>query len=354
LPPTSAGLTRAPEEIIILPFDTTVSGTIAPRVSDSCTLGEPQYVIQYPGGATRVKIEISTASPQVAANLVVFARFGQKVTTEGGRLLYDVGGPSSVPLYFPTAGAHLFEAGTYFIALRNCGTDPIDFAIRASLLLPPEADTAPLTDETSFGAIPPGPPGACSLSQTQYRVDAPGAGPCSGLVIGISAKSDQNIALYARRDQRVVIEDGHIVADLTAALSGTSQFIDLTTRGTYYIAVGNCSPATANYALNSFQAIIDPPTPAFVNGCSLVREPNGRFVLDVYGGNMSIGATVTVGGKAPKKVKFIELEDGSITTYKHIRLVKKFCGGLPGSILVINPGPCRDGNPFFCGERCPD
>jgi hypothetical protein len=174
------------------------------------------------------------------------------------------------------------------------------------------------------------------------------------LIIGIGARSDQNIALYARRDQRVAIEDGQVVADLVSTSVGKTQFFDLRPGGTYYVAVGNCSTATANYVISSSLAVIDPPAPSFVTGCALSREPNGRFVLDVYGGNMNIEATVTVGGKSPKKVKFVELEEGAITTYKHIRLVKKFCGGLPGSIRVTNPGPCSTANPFFCGERCPD
>lgn len=45
-----------------LPFDTTLTGTLAPRSPASCLLGETQYAISYPGGATRVKVEVSVAS----------------------------------------------------------------------------------------------------------------------------------------------------------------------------------------------------------------------------------------------------------------------------------------------------
>ena len=341
------------EEIITLPFETPLTGTLAPRSSGSCGLGETQYVIQYPGGATRVKIQITVPAAQ-AASLFVFARFGQRVTRENDRLLFDFATSGTAPLYFPTTGPHLFEAGPYYIALNNCSTDPLDFTIRATLLLPTEGDTATLTPETSFGAIPAGTPDSCSLSPTQYRVLAPGGGPCGGIFLGIGAQSDQNITLYARRDQRVAIEDGHIVADLVTTTTGKTQFFNLTTSGIYYIAVGNCSTATANYTISTSLIAIDPPFPALVNRCQLVREPNGRLVLDVYGANIHAGATVTVGGIAPKKIRFVELEDGSTTTYKHIRLVKKFCGGLPGNIVVSNSGPCSFSQAFFCNERCPD
>lgn len=284
----------------------------------------------------------------------VAARFGQRVTMENGQFFFDFASTGPAPLYFPTFGPHLSEAGIYFIALLNCNSDPVDFTIRATLLRPTDADTAALTPETSFGAIPPAPSGSCSLSLTQYRVESPGDGRCSGPFITVDAQSNQNITLYARRNQRVTIEDGRVVADQAATNPSKSQIFTLATSGTYYVAVGNCSTETVNYVVLTSVGIADPPF-VLVNGCQLLREPNGVFVLIVRGSNIKPGATVTVGGVSPKKVQFIELEPGSTTSYRSIRLVKKFCGSLPGNIVITNPGPCSETNSaFFCNERCPD
>jgi hypothetical protein len=353
--PILAARAAVPVEAVPLPFDTPVSGTLPPRTAERCLLAEPQYVVQYPGGATRIKIEIGVASSQIAGNLFVYTRFGQQVAEENGRFIFDFASLGTSPFYFPTTGTHLFQSGTYFIALSNCNPDPVEFTIRATLLMPPDADTAALSPETSFGQIPPAAPGICSLSHTQYRIQVNGGGPCGGVTTLIGAQSDQNISLYARRDQQVAIEDGRVVADLASTTAGRSQFLELVSRGTYYIAIGNCSTATANFVVSSALIIIDPPFPGGVNGCALVREPNGRFVLEVYGTNIQAGAAVTVGGVTPKKVKFLELEAGSTTSYNHIRLVKKFCGGLPGNVVITNPGPCHfPSAAFFCNERCPD
>jgi hypothetical protein len=340
----------APEDIVSLPFDTPVSGSVPPRQAEVCSLGPTQYAIHYPGGATRVKIEIISPS-----SLTLYLRFEQRVAIENGHIIADFLAGSERPFYFPLPGPHLFEAGTYFLALANCGSEPADYTIQARLLTPTDADTAEVTPETSFGAIPAAMPGLCSLGRTQYRVTAPELGPCGGgVIISLSAFSNQSINLYIRRDQRVVVEDGRIVADLATTPPRSSQVIVLSSGGTYFIAVGNCSAETANYVVSTGLIISDPDFFVVVNGCRLTRNPSGAYVLTVYGANIKLGATVTVGGVRPKKIQFIELDRGSTDTYRTIRLVKKFCGGLPGNISVTNPGPCGGGTsaPFFCNEIC--
>ena len=122
--------------------------------------------------------------------------------------------------------------------------------------------------------------------------------------------------------------------------------------------LGNEQGVPVTFTCNS---VVTPPintadTP-LVNGCTLNREATGQFTLDVVGSNIKSGATATVGGVTPKKIKFIELEPGSTTSFRTIRLVKKVCNGLPGSILVTNPsGNGVTGGTsaaFFCNERCP-
>src|SRR5205085_839112 len=180
---------------------------------------------------------------------------------------------------------HMFEAGTYFIALANCGSEAADYTIRAKLLTPPDADTAELTPETSFGAVPAAAPGSCSLGRTQYRVTVPGSGPCGGTLLEVFASSNQNINLYARRNQRVVIEGGQIVADVASTSPGNSKRMTLTTGGAYFIAVSNCSTETANYDLSAGMVVIEDDF-TIVNGCHLLRNPTGSYVLEVFGANI--------------------------------------------------------------------
>lgn len=353
-----AASAAAPEDIVPLPFDTPLTGTIPPRSPDACGLGQTEYAIQYPGGATQIKIEISTPS---RLDLSIYARFGQRAVTDDGRIVADFSARGGAPLTFPVTGPHLFEAGTYYIAVGNCSPEMANYTIRASLLLPPDADTVELSfnqfpPDTTFGEIPAATPGSCSLGRTQYRITTPPASPCGGVLVGIGAQSNQSINLYIRRDQRVAVEDGRIIADMTTTAPRNSQFISVPSGGTFFIAIGNCSLGTADYVISLNRVIADPiPDLPLVNGCHLTRNPNGSFVLEVFGSNIREGAAVTVGGVSPKKVKFVELEPGTTDHYRIIRLVKKFCNGLPGNVVVTNPPGSCGGGPgvaFFCNQVC--
>jgi len=339
------------EDTFPLFFDTPLSGSVPPRQDNTCSMGQTQFTIQYPGGATRIKIEVTAAS-----SLTISARFGQRVSRENGQFFADASSFGN-QLYFPGT-AHSFEAGTYYIAVINCGSEQVDYTIRAKLLMPPDADTAALTPETSFGEIPAAPPGSCSLGRTQYKITTPDPGPCGGIFFRFDARSNQLINLYVRRDQRVAIEDGQIIADRATTLPGRSQAIGLpsSSGGTFYIAIGNCSTATADYVIGLLQAVpLTTPDVPLINGCDLERTPAGAFVLNVFGANFKAEATFTVGGMAPKKIRFVELEPGSTTTYRVVRLVKKICNGLPGNIVVTNPSPCSgSSSPFFCNTACPN
>ncbi|PYT05213.1 MAG: hypothetical protein DMF60_12635, partial [Acidobacteria bacterium] len=90
---------------------------------------------------------------------------------------------------------------------------------------------------------------------------------------------------------------------------------------------------------------------AVVTGCKLDRQATGQFFLDVTGTKIKSGALITVGGIEPKKIKVIEVESGTNNPTK-LRLVKKVCNGLPGNIVITNPGATASA-PFLCTERCP-
>ncbi|HJQ25561.1 MAG TPA: hypothetical protein VKA60_16695, partial [Blastocatellia bacterium] len=129
-------------------------------------------------------------------------------------------------------------------------------------------------------------------------------------------------------------------------------------------ALGNEQGVQVTFTCNNNTPVVCPPgTPGcppnpldipLVNGCDLQRAENGSFFLDVFGSNIKRDATVTIGGVAPKKVKFIELEPGSTTSFRTIRLIKKICGQLPGNIVVTNPGANGgSSSAFFCNKSCP-
>jgi len=92
------------------------------------------------------------------------------------------------------------------------------------------------------------------------------------------------------------------------------------------------------------------PEVAVVTGCHLDRQETGQFFLDVTGTGIKAGATATVGGVTPKKIKVIEVAPGTTNPTK-LRLVKKVCNGLPGNVVITNPGAAAS-QPFNCTERC--
>jgi hypothetical protein len=93
---------------------------------------------------------------------------------------------------------------------------------------------------------------------------------------------------------------------------------------------------------------------AVITNCRLSRSSSGTFRLDITGRNIKRDATVTIGGVAPRKVKFRELEPGSNNSFSSIRAQGRVCRGLPGNIIVTNPGTNGGpSQPFNCTERCP-
>jgi hypothetical protein len=92
------------------------------------------------------------------------------------------------------------------------------------------------------------------------------------------------------------------------------------------------------------------PSAVVVSGCRLDRTDAGAFVLSVFGKGIRDGATMTVAGSAPKKLRFkgADATDGSFT---QVVAKGKFCDGLPGAIVITNPDGTSSA-PVVCGERC--
>ncbi|MEW6210874.1 MAG: hypothetical protein AB1631_21090, partial [Acidobacteriota bacterium] len=94
-----------------------------------------------------------------------------------------------------------------------------------------------------------------------------------------------------------------------------------------------------------------PIPPARVNACDLNRNADGSFALRIDGSNIKSTATVTVGGKRPKKVKFQQRQNDG--TFNRVRVKGGICDGLPGAIIINNNDGGPASAPFQCNESCP-
>jgi hypothetical protein len=104
----------------------------------------------------------------------------------------------------------------------------------------------------------------------------------------------------------------------------------------------------------TFGCMAPPATPpnnvAIVTGCFQDRSPSGKFLLTITGANIQSGATVTVGGKQARKLKFTQV-DLTTNTYSAVVVSGGFCGSLPGLIVISNPGG-PPSMPFQCNRTC--
>jgi len=92
------------------------------------------------------------------------------------------------------------------------------------------------------------------------------------------------------------------------------------------------------------------PSTPLLNGCRVDRDDAGSFSLSIFGRGIRDGATLTVGGKTPKKIKFKD-PDAADNGFTRILVKKKFCDSLPGQVVVTNPNGAASA-PLFCSDRC--
>jgi hypothetical protein len=96
------------------------------------------------------------------------------------------------------------------------------------------------------------------------------------------------------------------------------------------------------------------PISPLVSGCLIERTDAGANILIASGRNFRPGATVTIGGVIPKKVKLKQQQpDG---TFNSLVIKGGVCGRLPGIIIVTNPptasSPAVSSLPFTCNQSC--
>lgn len=101
-------------------------------------------------------------------------------------------------------------------------------------------------------------------------------------------------------------------------------------------------------AAPSNPADTSPELPNIVS-CNLERSPTGVFTL-VLTGRFHDGGSITVGGVAPKKVKFKQFSP-AVNSFSKMILKGRVCENLPGVILYQPPGnvPAQT---FQCAAQC--
>jgi hypothetical protein len=108
---------------------------------------------------------------------------------------------------------------------------------------------------------------------------------------------------------------------------------------------------TCSKANTPDEAPTQPPPTALVQGCRLERSETGGFSLIISGVRFKEGAMLTVGGVLPKKLKFKDADPDEPGAFRTIIAKGRACNGLPGILLVTNPGE-RPNLPFQCNQSC--
>jgi hypothetical protein len=118
-------------DTILLSSGNPQTGSMGAPFQGSCTLNLFQYAITVPSGATQLKIDLN-GSPE----LDLFVRLNQRISIQSGLPLRDFaaltpGGNETLTI-LPTSTPAL-QAGTYYIAIGNCGSGQGNFSITATV-----------------------------------------------------------------------------------------------------------------------------------------------------------------------------------------------------------------------------
>lgn len=119
------------EDVIALTSGVPINRSIAAPPAGFCTLDGIQYTIQVPSGAMQLKIDLNGMP-----DLDLFVRFNQPIAIQSGIVVVDFsstrdGGAESITITPNSTPA--LQAGTYFIALGNCGDGAGNFTLTATV-----------------------------------------------------------------------------------------------------------------------------------------------------------------------------------------------------------------------------
>jgi len=106
-----------------------------------------------------------------------------------------------------------------------------------------------------------GSPAGCTTSETQYTIQIDeGQNACGTTYIEIFLDTKPDVKLYVRYGQKVVFENGEVIADYKDESGNAYKSVTLAPpyeSGTYYIALVNCAPAPSNFLIRFAFYIVD-------------------------------------------------------------------------------------------------
>jgi len=238
--------------------------SISAAAANSILLGSQQFRIDVPNQAAGLRIQV-TAS----ANVRFYIRYRAPVTIQNGQLVYEQ--------FSPTPGINLsgtlgpdntpeLQAGTYYIAIANTTTQPVNYTITATISggspTAPPAVTVLTSGQRGTGSAPAGP----FLASRQFAIDVPAG--ATGLSVSLSGNKD--VDLYLSGSGPVQLNNqGNPEADFESASASQNETLNITSRtlptnllpGRYFIGVLNYASESASYSVTpniSFAAV--PPT----------------------------------------------------------------------------------------------
>jgi hypothetical protein len=117
--------------------------------------------------------------------------------------------------------------------------------------------------------------------------------------------------------------------------------------------LGNEQGVQVTFTCNSATTPPTGPTAgvAAITSCQFGRDSDGSKFLNIFGTDIKANASVSIGGKTPKKIQFKDVVPGSSGVFTRIKVKKQVCKMIPGTIVITNPGVAASA-PFQCSAVC--
>jgi uncharacterized protein (TIGR03437 family) len=277
-------------------------------------VGETQYTIRVPNGATQLKVDLSGNT-----DVDLHVRFGNRIVVQNGAIVADFKSETTTnneSIIITPNGSPALQAGAYYIAVANWGSGPASFTVTATVTggggpgptptPSPGGNTVALTSGAPrTGAIPAPQPGGGLIGETQYTIQVPNG--ATQLKVDLSGNPD--VDLYARFGNRIVVQNGAIVADFKSETSTGNESITVTPGGSpalqaglYYLAVGNFGPGAANFTVTATV------TGGGGGNCSFTISPTSRNLPSAGGlGNVNVTTSAGCNWTATSNANFINI-----------------------------------------------
>lgn len=240
---------------VVLRSGVPVMGSLPAPPPGQAVLGDTQYSIQVPTGATQLQVTLRGNQ-----DVDLFVRFGQRIVlTPSGQLLADLASTSptgdEVITITPMSSPPL-RPGTYFMAVANFGPGAATFTITATVTRGSSGNTVALMSGVpATGSIPAPQPGGGLLGETQYTIQVPNG----ATQLTVTLSGNQDVDLLVRFGQPIMITPaGDVIADFGSVSPTGNEVIIITPAdspplqsGTYFIAVLNFGPGAATFTVTA-------------------------------------------------------------------------------------------------------